>query len=338
MNNNNVNNNQGNQEQGMTNSNPYNNNNIQYNNQDQGYRDVNNQGNTNNNNNFNNNQPHVSNRDEDRQLKPEIININSNNPNGDMSAKYIHSEYHKILNSAQRLFIKQSLEWNDVMTYYTVPYKYLVYMKDNSQLINLFWAEEGSSCCERNCYNTGSRPFLMELYHMSGTMQGNTPSSKGPLATVFEKRFTYNCCCIDIPKMYSKYLNRDGPNFGKLERPFNCTGILFHIYDSSKEVKYSISGDYCQCGIVYSGSCCFEPVKFYIYEGSEPKSDVEAVGMVIKQAMGYHTLVTGEDNFEINFPQSANVEDKLNIIGVCFFIDYNIFGGANHDRKKKRDY
>lgn len=76
------------------------------------------------------------------------------------------------LASAKSVYIKQNMEFGEMITGYETPNTYEVYFKSpgDPNYTSLFVAKEMSDYCERNCMSWDSRPLIMKIKHYSTDM------------------------------------------------------------------------------------------------------------------------------------------------------------------------
>jgi len=122
---------------------------------------------------------------------------------------------------------------------------------------------------------------------------------------------------------------------GKVYEPFKCCDPNFNVYNENNELKYIISGECCQCGILCK-TCgkCYETY-FHIFDAKNSSRDPNhSVGKIIRRIPGVIKMMfTDADNYDVIFPVNASAYEKLMIIGATLMIDYRFFedeGGNNH--------
>jgi hypothetical protein len=130
--------------------------------------------------------------------------------------------------------------------------------------------------------------------------------------------------------MKGRYTN--GDYFGKITFPYTCCDPKYEILDRFDKLKYIVTADCCQCGLMCRASygMCSE-VTFQI---QRPDSN-QQIGYIKKVFSGLiQELVTSADNFELVFPQDATPEEKLMLIGNVLMIDYSFFEDKGKDANK----
>ena len=232
------------------------------------------------------------------------------------------------LNVAKSVFIKQSIEWVEMITGYETPNRYQVYFRNpgDTNYTMLFNCKEMSECCERNYCSGDSRPFTMNIKHMVNYNPDNDYTSN--VFAVMNKPYKCTCFCLARPEMFGYYSSLEGSSFGQILQPYSYCDPVFHVKNKNGKIIYSITTDCCKCGFCCRGGCgMFEPISFHIFEGEscDSKQVNLAKGVIIKHSMGVQSLLSDADNFEVFFPETASAEDKLTLIGATLMIDYMFF-------------
>ena len=229
---------------------------------------------------------------------------------------------------AKSVYIKQSIEWIEIISGYETPNRYVVYYKDfsSNNYTMLFSCKEMSGYCERNCCSGDSRPFTMNLKHYNN--QNIDKDFNNNVFAVLNKPYKLSCYCIARPEMNGNFGSLTGPSFGKITQPYTCCDPVFKVHDNNNNVVYSITTDCCKCGFFCRGGCgMFESLTFLIFKGDECDSkNIEgACGKIVKHSMGIQSLLSDADNFEVFFPNDASPEDKMSLISSALMIDYMFF-------------
>lgn len=229
---------------------------------------------------------------------------------------------------AKSVFIKQTIEWAEMITGYETPNRYQVYYKNHGEefYTMLFSCKEMSGYCWRNCCSGDARPLRMHIKH--ATSSHVEVDFQTNLFAVVDKPYKCSCFCLDRPEVVGHFGSEEGPIFGKITQPYTCCDPVFHVKNASGEIIYSITTDCCSCGFCCRGGCgVFEPVTFYIFNGPDGRSDQfnSSVGRIVKHAMGIQSLMSDADNFEVFFPPDATSEYKLLLISSALMIDYSFF-------------
>ena len=171
------------------------------------------------------------------------------------------------------------------------------------------------------------RPFKMKL---SWKTSEKGPDNFEKPSITFNKPFKCACCCFCRPEMFG--INHvDEKQFGRIYDQWSFCNPSFQIYNQDNQLKYKISGDCCQCGLLFPNCSCSE-TKFYIYEANADENPTNAVGTIVRKVKDcLKSLISDADQFDINFPKNANAYDKLMIIGNTLMIDYTYFEEENED-------
>ena len=240
----------------------------------------------------------------------------------------------KEIEKAENVIIEQKIELLEALTGCETPNRYNVFYIDNSgQKKFLFKCKEESGWFCRNCIPSNSRPFYLKMLHL----KNYHPSEENKeLIADFERPFVCTCFCCCRPKMDSffkgetlpeknarKKIQSDG-KIGKVVEPFSC-GPTIHIYGNDNKIKYTIYGEYCQCGFWardISVGKCYE-VDFPIYSGED--TSTMPIGNVHKIFKGLSELISDADVFLLTFPKNADAIDRLMLIGSVIMIDYRFY-------------
>lgn len=233
---------------------------------------------------------------------------------------------------AKTVFVKQTIEWAEMITGYETANRYQVYFKNHGDpnYTMLFTCKEMSEFCERNYCSSDTRPFTMNLKHMTNNNDDNTHDYANKNFAVLKKPFKCTYYCFNRPKMYGYFNNLEGPEFGRIYQPYKFTDPIFQLIRKDI-VIYSVTTDCCKCGFCCRGGCgMFEQISFLIYDGdiNDRKNKYKekgSTGKILRHSMGVESIVSDADNFEVFFPPEAGPEDKLLLISVALMIDYMFF-------------
>jgi hypothetical protein len=155
---------------------------------------------------------------------------------------------------------------------------------------------------------------------------------------VAQKPFKCTCLCLERPSIVIKNNNY---YFGKIIEPFSCCDSIYDIYDSSDKTKWKISGNCCQCGLLFKNTICGKcaEVTFHIFSANDSSLDSSnSKGYIKKQCSGIQELVSDADNFELVFPKDATPEEKMMLIGTVLMIDYRHFEDNGTDKRKQTTF
>ena len=235
---------------------------------------------------------------------------------------------------AEEVIIEQKIELMESLTGCETPNRYNVYYIDKSgQKIFLLKNKEESGWFCRNCIPSNNRPFFLKMFHLKNY---NPSEENKELIADFERPFMCTCLCFCRPQMDGYFKGENPPKknsdnkigsngkMGKVVEPFSC-GPTIKIYGNNNKVKYTIYGEYCQCGFWardISVGKCYE-VDFPIYDGD--KTSGRPVGNVHKIFKGLSELISDSDAFLLTFPKKADAIDRLMLLGSVIMIDYRFY-------------
>ena len=227
------------------------------------------------------------------------------------------------INSCSGVLIKQEPELIEMLTGFQTPNRYHVFGKTNNGYIYLFKCLEKSTCCMRFCCDPSLREFNMDILHVG--------SGFANLFANIYKPFKCVCCgCCERPEMIVKLNN--GENVGKILNPFHCCDPEYNVFDSNDQLKYFVTGEYCQCGLCCSSSICGKCSKanFFIFD----KKFGNQIGLLTKNEAQCVEIISNADSYSIEFPSSANAKEKLLLICLGLMIDYQHFEHNNSQNNR----
>lgn len=151
---------------------------------------------------------------------------------------------------------------------------------------------------------------------------------------VASKPFKCTCLCLARPEISIRNNNH---YFGKIVEPFSCCDAIYDVYDQSDKSKWKISGDCCQCGLMFKNTICGKcsEVTFNIYSAQDTTTPK---GHIKKLCSGLQELVSDADNFELVFPADATPDEKMMLIGTVLMIDYRHFEESPADKNNKNKF
>lgn len=235
------------------------------------------------------------------------------------------------LSNCTGVIIKQQPELFEAFTNCETANRYHVFGLSNLGQKYLFKCKENSSCLMRNCFLSSQREFDMDIIHLTSANQ-MTGFSK-----IFAKAFKpFKCtiCCLCRPEM-TVTLSDKNINVGVIKHVFTCLDPEFEIYDSNNRLKFIVSADCCQCGLLFSNSLfgkCSEAT-FEIYA----RGSKHVVGNIKKLVAHGAEFITDADSYQINFPSNADANDKLLLIALGLMIDYQYFESSPADEEKENN-
>lgn len=194
------------------------------------------------------------------------------------------------------LLVQQQMEVLELISNYETENKY--YVKNRWGQI-LFFAQEQSGCCARNCFPM-CRPFQMDISDLSQriVIHLDQPSA------ICCKRIT-----VEAPL---------GQLLGSVQQNFNLSKPSLNVLDPAGQTVFLIQGP---AGYVLCG-CCKRNVPFKLLA----LDGVTEVGSIWKVWSGFgQERITDADNFAVNFPVDLDVRLKAVLLGACVLIDMIYF-------------
>ena len=215
------------------------------------------------------------------------------------------------------VYIKQTVEWRDLVSGCDSKFCFIIFSESNNTFNFLFKVKDHSGFCMRNCCCCNHRSYNIIL---SSSFPKNVVTYIRPY-----KCICFCCCCCKKNDMINQYY--EGNKFGKIEEPTNGCDPYYRINDENDNPKYILKLNCCQCGFCCRGNCdsCGE-VNGYIYKCN----DMNNIVGNIYQKEGYcHKEFTTIDTYHLTFPNDANINDKLNLIGAVVLMNYTYYAKSN---------
>ena len=239
------------------------------------------------------------------------------------------------LESIPSVLIKQEPEIFEAITGCETPNRYHVLGQTPQGLKYLFKCKENSGWFMRNCCPSTQREFDMEINHIVSGNQYDPRFSK-KFANAY-KPFKCTICCLCRPEIF---LTLEGGNsIGTIKHVCTAFDPRFDIYDENNQLRYILTADCCQCGLLCANNFCgkLSEAHFIIVN----PGDNREVGRITKKAATYSELVTDADSYIIRFPSNATAKDKLSLIALGLMVDYQYFetdssGDGNYGRGHRR--
>ena len=151
-----------------------------------------------------------------------------------------------------------------------------------------------------------------------------------PFATM-KKPYMCTVCCLCRPEI-DVILNSTGQAIGKIKHICTICDPTFEVYNTTGNLRFTVTANCCQCALLCPGilaKAC--QGVFDILEGGQN------VGRISKEPASLSELVTDADSYVVNFPASADANDKLLLTGLALMIDYQYFeSDADEDKKKNK--
>jgi len=225
------------------------------------------------------------------------------------------------LQALNGILIKQKLEALELVIGCETENKYNVFAIDkdgNKKGRKIFKCKEKSDCCARICLSGNCRPFNMEI----NTLVRGEDDDYEPFLRL-ERPCKCTCLCFDRPEVLVTLVEGGRNEFlGKIIDPWNWCNMEFKVYDKENAKKYTIEGSCCQLGVWCRCPC--EPCQTVSFDVKSPSGEV--ISKLEKRSAGcVQSWATDMDNFVLNFPQSATLQDKALLMSAVLFLDYRHF-------------
>jgi hypothetical protein len=222
------------------------------------------------------------------------------------------------------IFFKQKFRPCQALTGCELQNRYFVYALDqdgkSKKGTKMFKCKETSECCQRQFCSPHCRTFSMNVNNKDYLDQGND----GTPFLQFERPFKCSFLCLERPEMAIR-LKENGNDIyiGKVKNPFKCCDLIGEIYNANDELKYTIEGSCCQCGIICEGPLC-QAASLNIMSGGQVVGSLNRVmGSIAKNCFNTNA------SFAVTFPINATAEDRALFIGATIMIDYAYFEKKN---------
>lgn len=194
------------------------------------------------------------------------------------------------------LLVQQQMEVLELFSNFETQNKY--YVKNRWGQI-LFFAQEQSSCCARNCFQM-CRPFQMDITDITQRVVIHLDQ---PTA-IYCKRIT-----VEAPR---------GQLLGSVQQNCSLSKPSLNVMDPAGQTVFLIQGP---AGYVLCG-CCKRNVPFKVLA----LDGVTEIGSICKVWSGFaQERLTDADNFSVNFPVDLDVCMKAVLLGACVLIDMVYF-------------
>jgi hypothetical protein len=173
-----------------------------------------------------------------------------------------------------------------------------------------FYIDEKSDCPQRCCASVNRE---LTLFGHAG------PSEEAPVTLrMFKPYHLQGCCCcrpslhIDVPVGEDKTVD-----VGRIEDPFKCCRANQMIFDANNDLRYEVTGSFCQCGACCP--CCAD----FNFDINDDRG--ETVGNITKPRLNCKELCLKTNRFEIDFPTQCTMDDKRLLVGSAMLLDLQYF-------------
>ena len=236
------------------------------------------------------------------------------------------------LASCPSLLIKQEPEFLEKFTGCEMPNIYHVFGNSPLGFRYLFKCIEKSNCCARKFCPSNQRPLDLDIIHCNSYDQLGGYTT--PFATM-QKPYMCTFYCICRPEI-NVVLNSTGQPVGKVKHICTVCDPTFEVYNNTSGLKYIVTANCCQCALRCPG---------FLAKTARGIFDIidvgtnQVVGQITKEPADMSELVTDADTYVVNFPPTADANDKLLLTGLALLIDYQFFetdADENHKNKSRR--
>jgi len=229
------------------------------------------------------------------------------------------------LASCPSLLIRQEPKFFSAVTGCEKPNIYHVFGNTVMCFKYLFKCLERINVCARRYLPSTPKPFSLDIIHCNSMDQLGMGYTT-PFATMV-KPCTCTICCLCRPEI-DGILNTTSQAIGKIKHICTVCDPVFEVYNGAG-LRFIVTGSCCQCIILcpstfgkgYRG-------EFDILEGGQP------VGKIKREIANMAEIVTDADHYVVNFPPTADANNKLLLIGLTMLIDYQYFE-TDADTEKK---
>ena len=233
------------------------------------------------------------------------------------------------LASCPSLLIRQEPEFLEAITGCEQPNIYHIFGNSPLGFRYLFKCKEKSNCCSRRFCPSTNRPLDLDIIHCSSFDQLGMNYTT-PFATM-NKPCKCTICCLCRPEI-DVILNSTSQAIGKIKHICTICDPTFDVYNSAGNLRFTVTASCCQCALLCPG---------FLAKTSQGVFDIlengQNVGRITKEPANVSELVTDADSYVVNFPASADANDKLLLTGLALMIDYQYFEtDADEERKGKK--
>ena len=235
------------------------------------------------------------------------------------------------LASCPSLLIRQEPEFLEKFTGCEMPNVYHVFGNSPLGFRYLFKCIENSNCCARRFCSSSQRPLDLNIIHCNSLDQLGMNYTT-PFATM-QKPFMCTFYCLCRPEI-NVVLNSTGQAIGKVKHICTVCDPTFEVYNATSGLKYIVTANCCQCALICPG--ILGKTSRGIFDIIDVGSN-QVVGQITREPANISEIITDADTYAVNFPPTADANDKLLITGLALLIDYQFFEtDAGEDDKKKK--
>jgi hypothetical protein len=235
------------------------------------------------------------------------------------------------LASCPSLLIRQEPEFLEKFTGCEMPNVYHVFGNSPLGFRYLFKCIENSNCCARRFCSSSQRPLDLNIIHCNSLDQLGMNYTT-PFATM-QKPFMCTFYCLCRPEI-NVVLNSTGQAIGKVKHICTVCDPTFEVYNAASGLKYIVTANCCQCALICPG--ILGKTSRGIFDIIDVGSN-QVVGQITREPANISEIITDADTYAVNFPPTADANDKLLITGLALLIDYQFFEtDAGEDDKKKK--
>jgi len=177
---------------------------------------------------------------------------------------------------------------------------------------------ESSDVCQRHVCCWG-REMKLDMYRNPSGKQTALDEKTHVKVMSVKKPFHYWCLpCCSRPN--AQILDGSGNLVGKIDDDFELCGYRQRVSDKDGKEKFVVSGSALQMGV-----CCN-----LCYDAElQVAKDNKPVGMLKRLAMSFTDVFCNSNKFRVDFPEKAEVDDKLLLLGSQLLMDTMHFDNPN---------
>lgn len=220
-----------------------------------------------------------------------------------------------LLSGLSHIRIREKIRLSQILFGWERPNVYQIEDFHGQEGHPLIFANEESSCCERQCCPAGVRGWEMDI-SLNGGHQGAIPYLR------FRKPTACACCCSCRPVLEVHDMQH---NFiaGTIENPCECCGMRYIIKDNTGTPVLEVHGSCCQPG--FCCRCPCDPCRHIEFDVKDIHSG-EVVGCIRKTWGGFvRDIVSDSGLFEVEFGKVAHPQFKGLLIACALFISEEYF-------------